>query len=87
MGVMSKDSMSINLTQCQLPREACTEKAAVIECQGPAWVHDKSPDLQPGLRKEKQMCLGLSFGFCQTGWLSQLPNQNMSLLKTDQVFC
>lgn len=37
--------MSINLAQCQLPREAHTEKAVVTWCQGPAWNHKRSPGL------------------------------------------
>lgn len=33
MGVVPQDSVSINLTQCQLPREAHTQKAEVTGCQ------------------------------------------------------
>lgn len=33
MGVVPQDSVSINLAQCQLPRETHTQKAAVTGCQ------------------------------------------------------
>lgn len=60
MGVVSKDCMSINLTQCQLPREACTEKALVTGCQGTVWDHTMS--LICSLTWESRDVLDSNFG-------------------------
>lgn len=81
MGVVPKDSMSINLTQCQLPREAHTEKAEVKACQRLL-----------GTRRGALVCslkvLNPSvppFSQVLTDWLSELLKQTLPLLKCPEL--
>lgn len=81
MGVVPKDSVSINLTQCQLPKEAHTEKAEVKACQRLL-----------GTRRGALVCslkvLNPSvppFSQVLTDWLSQLLEQTLPLPKCPEL--
>lgn len=76
MGVVSKDRVSINLTQCQLPREACTEKALVTGCQGTVWDHTMSLICSLTRERESRDVLDSDFG----RWTdSQLLKQSLKM--------
>lgn len=60
MGVVPKDSMSINLTQCQLPREA-HRKSRGESLPEAAWHQERSPGLQP--ESPEPLCSPFLSGF------------------------